>query len=171
MLLSSCMKYRAPCSHKGSCGEKGLVIILTVDILGWNCETVSQQKVVTQSKKLFSEARHVKYTPIKEIRLARLLTTDLQRYKDRKGYKLTYTNKRHMKDCKYWANIRGKWCQNLRRTGSIFLCCIIVLPITRMTLGRGLDVSNTSYSSMSSAVSDRSESLSMENWLMGGRRS
>lgn len=41
----------------------------------------------------------------------------------------------------------------------------------RMTLGRGLDGSNTSYSSISSAVSDKSESLSMENWWMGGRRS
>lgn len=41
----------------------------------------------------------------------------------------------------------------------------------RTTLGRGLDGSNTSYSSISSAVSDKSESLSMENWWMGGRRS
>lgn len=47
----------------------------------------------------------------------------------------------------------------------------LVLPIIRMTLGLGLDGSKTSYSSMSSAVSDKSESLSMENWLMGGRRS
>lgn len=41
----------------------------------------------------------------------------------------------------------------------------------RMTLGRGLDGSNTSYSSISSAVSDKSESLSIENWWIGGRRS
>lgn len=95
MLLSSCMKYRAPCSHNVLvlCGEKGLVI-LTVGILGWNCETVSQLKVVTESKQ-FLEARHVKCTPIKEIILARLLTRQTYRdtNQDRKGYKSTYTNK------------------------------------------------------------------------------
>lgn len=37
------------------------------------------------------------------------------------------------------------------------------IPMTRIIFGRGLAGSNTSYSSISSAVSERSVSLSIEN--------
>lgn len=88
------------------------------------------------------------------------------------GFRVCVATSRHTLAA-YLTKNKSSHCmlQNPNILSMLMFCNAPFLPMTRMTFGRGLEGSNTSYSSMSSAVSDRSESLSMENWLMGGRRS